>query len=87
MQRVCTPTTGGKRDSRAGMRGHDQCRGAWLTQWLVGQPVCALLVGGGYAETVVCSAEHILPLPRDIPFRKGAALAEVFCYGLAQYIS
>ncbi len=52
--------------------------GPGVTQWLLGTPVCALLAGGGYAETVVCPADHVLPLPKGFSFSQGAALAEVF---------
>lgn len=35
-------------------------------QWpQVGESVCALLSGGGYAQEVVCPASHALPLPAD----------------------
>lgn len=52
--------------------------GPGVGQWQIGAPVCALLSGGGYAETVICSAEHVLPLPKGYAFTQGAALAEVF---------
>ncbi|MBW5800836.1 NAD(P)H-quinone oxidoreductase [Halomonas elongata] len=44
----------------------------------VGQPVCALLAGGGYAEEVVVDAHQVLPLPEDFSLREAAALPEVF---------
>ncbi|MHA4737832.1 NAD(P)H-quinone oxidoreductase [Dyadobacter sp. MSC1_007] len=34
-----------------------------VTQWQVGDPVCALLTGGGYAEFAVAQAGHCLPVP------------------------
>lgn len=52
--------------------------GADVTQWQVGDNVCALLAGGGYAETVVCKAEHVLPIPKGYSFAEAAALPEVF---------
>lgn len=44
----------------------------------LGQPVCALLAGGGYAEEVIVDARQLLPLPDGLGLREGAALPEVF---------
>lgn len=44
----------------------------------VGEPVCALLAGGGYAEEVVVDARQVLPLPEGLGLREAAALPEVF---------
>lgn len=52
--------------------------GANVSQWQPGDRVCALLAGGGYAETVVCPARHVLPIPADFTFEQAAALPEVF---------
>lgn len=52
--------------------------GASVSQWQVGDRVCALLAGGGYAETVVCRASHVLPIPAGFSFQQAAALPEVF---------
>lgn len=49
-----------------------------VTQWQVGDRVCALLSGGGYAQTVVCPAQHCLPVPEGMDFYQAAALPEVF---------
>lgn len=46
--------------------------------WAVGDRVCALLSGGGYAEQVVCPADHALPIPDRLDFTDAAALPEVF---------
>lgn len=43
-----------------------------------GEEVCALLAGGGYAEQVVCPAEHALPLPPGLNLTSAAAVPEVF---------
>ncbi len=51
--------------------------GAKVTQWKPGDSVCALLAGGGYAETVVCRADHALPVPDGFGFEQAAALPEV----------
>jgi len=52
--------------------------GSDVSQWQVGDRVCALLAGGGYAETVVCHADHVLPIPARFSFSDAAALPEVF---------
>ncbi|WP_027967590.1 NAD(P)H-quinone oxidoreductase [Halomonas halocynthiae] len=44
----------------------------------VGQQVCALLAGGGYAEQVVVDARQLLPVPDGLSLRDAAALPEVF---------
>lgn len=43
-----------------------------------GDEVCALLAGGGYAETVVVPAGQVLPKPAELSFAEAAALPEVF---------
>jgi putative PIG3 family NAD(P)H quinone oxidoreductase len=52
--------------------------GEGVSQWQTGDRVCALLAGGGYAETVVCPASQVLPIPRGYSFIQAAALPEVF---------
>lgn len=52
--------------------------GSEVTQWQIGDNVCALLSGGGYAETVVCDEGHVLPIPEGFSFEDAAALPEVF---------
>jgi putative PIG3 family NAD(P)H quinone oxidoreductase len=47
--------------------------------WVVGQEVCALLSGGGYAERVVVPAGQLLPLPDGVDLVSAAALPEVVC--------
>lgn len=47
--------------------------------WSVGQPVCALLTGGGYAERVAVPAGQVLPLPNGIDLVHAAALPECVC--------
>ncbi len=44
----------------------------------VGDKVCALLAGGGYAEQVVVPAGQVLPIPAGLSFSEAAALPEVF---------
>jgi putative PIG3 family NAD(P)H quinone oxidoreductase len=45
----------------------------------VGDHVCALLAGGGYAEQVVCPAGQVLPVPEGIDLVTAAAIPEVAC--------
>jgi NADPH2:quinone reductase len=45
-------------------------------RWKVGDRVCALLGGGGYAEYAVCDARHALPIPEGLDFVQAAALPE-----------
>jgi putative PIG3 family NAD(P)H quinone oxidoreductase len=53
--------------------------GEGVTRWTVGDRVCALLGGGGYAEQVVVDARHALPLPADVDFVQAAGLPETVC--------
>ncbi|MEV4539984.1 NAD(P)H-quinone oxidoreductase [Micromonospora echinaurantiaca] len=50
-----------------------------VTGWRVGQEVCALLAGGGYAERVAVPAGQLLPVPAGIDPVDAAALPEVAC--------
>ncbi len=52
--------------------------GAGVTGLAVGDAVCALTPGGGYAETVVTPAAHCLPLPGGMDLRAAACLPETF---------
>ncbi len=47
--------------------------------WAVGDRVCALLAGGGYAEQVAVPAGQLLPVPASIDLVEAAALPEVAC--------
>ena len=47
--------------------------------WAVGDEVCALLSGGGYAERVAVPAGQLLPVPRGVSLQDAAALPEVAC--------
>jgi putative PIG3 family NAD(P)H quinone oxidoreductase len=51
--------------------------GAEVDGWSVGDEVCALLAGGGYAEQVCVAAEQVLPVPRGVSLEDAAALPEV----------
>ena len=50
--------------------------GAGVTRWRVGDRVCALLGGGGYAEQALVDARHVLPIPEGLDFVQAAALPE-----------
>ncbi|MFC4149392.1 NAD(P)H-quinone oxidoreductase [Micromonospora mangrovi] len=50
-----------------------------VTGWEVGQEVCALLAGGGYAERVAVPAGQLLPVPAGVDLVDAAALPEVAC--------
>lgn len=54
-------------------------RGDGVTQWELGDRVCALLVGGGYAERVVVPQGQLLPVPDGMPLIEAAALPEAVC--------
>jgi NADPH2:quinone reductase len=45
-------------------------------RWRVGDRVCALLAGGGYAEYAVVDARHALPIPDGLDVVQAAALPE-----------
>ncbi len=51
--------------------------GTNVSEWNVGDRVCALLGGGGYAEYVAVSQLCVLPVPKDVSLVDAAALPEV----------
>ncbi|MCZ2860112.1 NAD(P)H-quinone oxidoreductase [Blastococcus sp. VKM Ac-2987] len=53
--------------------------GPEVTGWSVGDEVCALLSGGGYAERVAVPATQLLPPPAGMDLVSAAALPEVVC--------
>lgn len=50
-----------------------------VSDWTVGQQVCALLSGGGYAEYVAVPAPQVLPIPDGVDLVDAAGLPEVAC--------
>jgi NADPH2:quinone reductase len=50
--------------------------GAGMTEWQIGDMVCALLPGGGYAEYVVTPATHALRIPKGMDMKSAACLPE-----------
>jgi putative PIG3 family NAD(P)H quinone oxidoreductase len=53
--------------------------GEGVIGWAVGDEVCALLSGGGYAERVAVPAGQLLPRPSGVELATAAALPEVTC--------
>ncbi|MFI5936238.1 NAD(P)H-quinone oxidoreductase [Actinoplanes sp. NPDC051494] len=53
--------------------------GDGVTGHNVGERVCALLSGGGYAEQVAVPAGQLLPIPQGLSVQEAAALPEVAC--------
>ncbi len=51
--------------------------GAGVAGWGVGDEVCALLAGGGYAERVAVPVGQLLPVPKGVSLEDAAALPEV----------
>jgi putative PIG3 family NAD(P)H quinone oxidoreductase len=50
--------------------------GEGATRWSVGDRVCALLGGGGYAQYAAVDARHVLPIPPGLDFVQAAGLPE-----------
>lgn len=50
--------------------------GSEVSKWSIGDHVCALVAGGGYAEEVVVCADHCLPIPTGFSFTEAASLPE-----------
>lgn len=53
--------------------------GEHVDRGIIGQPVCALLAGGGYAEFVAVPEGQIMPVPDTVELAHAAALPEVAC--------
>ena len=52
--------------------------GEGVTAWRVGDEVCALTDGGGYAGYVAVDAGHVLPVPPGVSLQDAAGLPETF---------
>ena len=59
--------------------GTIEALGDGVEGWSVGDEVCALLSGGGYAELVRVPAGQLLPVPAGVSLINAAALPEVTC--------
>lgn len=60
------------------MAGRIIQKGANVTGWKVGDRVCALLAGGGYAEQVAVPYRMLMPIPDHWSYEQAAAVPEVF---------
>ena len=49
-----------------------------VTRWKVGDKVCALVPGGGYASFCLAHESNVLPVPQGFSFTEAAALPETF---------
>lgn len=47
-------------------------------KWKIGDKVCALLGGGGYAEYVAAPENMVMPIPKGLSFAEAAAIPEVY---------
>ena len=56
--------------------GHVAALGADVSGWSVGDPVCALLAGGGYAQYAVAPAGQCLPIPARLTMAQAGGLPE-----------
>jgi NADPH2:quinone reductase len=52
--------------------------GAGVTRWKVGDKVCALVIGGAYAEYCPAPEGQCLPVPKGLSFAEAASLPETF---------
>ena len=52
--------------------------GAGVTRWKIGDKLCGLTNGGGYAEYCVIDANHCLPIPKGVSLVDAAGLPETF---------
>ena len=52
--------------------------GVGATEWKIGDPVCALTPGGGYAEYCTAPASNCLPVPKGLTAAEAASLPETF---------
>lgn len=50
-----------------------------VSRWKIGDQVCALLAGGGYAEKVAVPAGQVLPIPPGVSLKDAASIPEVAC--------
>ncbi|QPC85833.1 zinc-binding dehydrogenase [Mesorhizobium sp. NBSH29] len=58
--------------------GEVAATGEAATRWRVGDRVCALTPGGGYAEYVLVHESNALPVPSGFTFTEAAAIPETF---------
>ncbi|MCU1673870.1 MAG: NADPH:quinone oxidoreductase [Frankiales bacterium] len=73
------PPPGASRFPGLECSGRIAALGADVAGWQVGDEVCALLSGGGYAERVAVPAGQLLPAPAGLSLVEAAGLPEVAC--------
>ncbi|MEH0545561.1 NAD(P)H-quinone oxidoreductase [Streptomyces sp. B21-105] len=71
------PPPGASRHPGLECSGRIAALGPGVSGWNVGDEVCALLAGGGYAQRVAVPAGQLLPVPQGVDLRQAAALPEV----------
>ena len=64
--------------------GRISALGPGVTSWSVGQPVCALLSGGGYAERVAVPAGQVMPIPDGVGLHEAAGAAGGRVHGVVE---
>ncbi len=73
------PPPGASRYPGLECSGRIAALGEGVAGWAVGDEVCALLSGGGYASKVAVPAGQLLPVPSGLSLVEAAALPEVVC--------
>ena len=73
------PPPGASRYPGLECSGRIAALGEGVQGWAVGDEVCALLAGGGYAEKVAVPVGQLLPVPEGVSLVEAAALPEVVC--------
>ena len=58
--------------------GHVAAVGEGVTRWKEGDPVCALLPGGGYAEYALTHGDHALAIPDGVSMTEAGLVPETF---------
>lgn len=58
--------------------GHVAAVGEGVTRWRIGDPVCALVNGGGYAQYCLAEETVALPIPVGLDLIQAAAVPETF---------
>ncbi|GGZ67731.1 NAD(P)H-quinone oxidoreductase [Streptomyces subrutilus] len=71
------PPPGASRHPGLECSGRITAIGPGVSGWSVGDEVCALLAGGGYAQKVAVPAGQLLPVPAGLDLVTAAALPEV----------
>ncbi|UUU41107.1 NAD(P)H-quinone oxidoreductase [Streptomyces sp. NBC_00162] len=71
------PPPGASRHPGLECSGRISAMGPGVSGWSVGDEVCALLAGGGYAQKVAVPMGQLLPVPAGVDLVTAAALPEV----------